>query len=62
MFRLGGNLSSEASVVVGRKGVAKDLHVGPVVETGYTLHEVGGRVVAEIGGEIADSQSTATGL
>ena len=58
MLRLGGNLVSEACVVVDREGIAEDFDAGAVVETRNALHEVGGRVVAEIGGNVADSEPT----
>ena len=58
MLRLGGNLASEACVVVDREGIAEDLDAGAVVETRNALHEVGGWVVAEVGRNVADSEPT----
>ena len=60
MLSFCGYLFPEARVVVYRERVAEDFDRDCVVETGDALHEVGGRMVAEIGGEISDSQSPPT--
>ena len=52
------NLPPEAGVVVGGKRVAEDLDLVMPVEARDTLHEVGGRVIAEVRGDKANPQTT----
>ena len=51
-------LTSEAGVVVRRKGVTEYLHISPAVVPRDTLHQVGGGVVAEVRGHVANPQPT----
>ena len=57
MLRLGAYLFPEAGVVIDGERVAEDLDRDLVVEPGDALHEVGGGVVAEVRGQVADAQS-----
>ena len=61
MLSLVGDLSTEAGAVIGGERVAENLHAAAVVEARDALHEVGGRVVAEVRGEVADAQAPTTG-
>ena len=55
MLRLLCNFLTETGAIVGREGVAKDLYPALVVESRDALHEMGGRVVAEVRREVADA-------
>ena len=57
MLRLGAYLLPEAGVVVDGERVAEDLDRDLIVEPWDALHEVGGGVVAEVRGQVADAQS-----
>ena len=50
------NLLSERGVVARCECIAEHLHMGPVMQPRDTLHQVGGGVVAEVRGEVADPQ------
>ncbi len=54
------DLLSEGALIIWSKGVAENLHFGLIVESWYGLHEMRGGVVAEVRGDIANSQSTTT--
>ena len=58
MLCLSGDLLAEVGAVVGAEAVAEHLHLVGAVEAGDALHQVGGRVVAEVGGDVADPQTT----
>ena len=60
MLSLLTDLPPEGALVIWGERVAEDLHFRFVMKPGYGLHEVRGRVVAEIGRDIADSQPAST--
>lgn len=60
MLGLFRDLLSEGALIIWSKGVAENLHFGLIVESWYGLHEMRGGVVAEVRGDIANSQSTTT--
>ena len=55
------NLLSEGGVVAGREGIAEHFDKRPVMHPWYTLHQVGGGVVAEVRREVANPQPPSRG-
>ena len=51
----------EGGAIVRAKGIAENLHLGPVMQARNGLHEVAGGMVTEVGRDVPNTETTVRG-
>lgn len=61
MLCLSADLLPESGAIIGGQAVAKDLHLASIMDSRQRLHQMAGRVIAKVGGHVANSESAVGG-